>query len=233
MYSVKLLEELLNLIPNLKWKSLDKGKLNQQDIHADYKLIHKYHKCSIIELKEMKNAEKIQKQVNKGLSKIGGSLNEKQRIRDNIGKAGKQLKKYQSLKIPLGFITCGSGIVTGNFKDLAAALFGDPEVKIDTGEYIFNRNKALLPNKNTTISYLGWLERKEINPRLQLIHNEFSHSKLHFDFFSSSLVEQHIVELITKSEIEGKMVRVNSPSELNKVRESNVPILKILLKKFQ
>ncbi|HSA58857.1 MAG TPA: hypothetical protein VLJ37_04155 [bacterium] len=172
---------------------------------------------------------------------IGGWTDEPKRIRDNIGKAIKQLKPHEGLKCPLGLITCHFGLMRAEFEDLGDAVMGQKSIVLPVGEgrkvkedetrLIHGRNRAWLPNKNTTMSFAGWLDWDGSRGFLKIIHNEFAKEKLAYDFLTSSLTEQYIYQLTDSNDhADGTLEQVSSEEELESIRKSNKPVLEKLVK---
>ncbi len=160
---------------------------------------------------------------------VGGWFAEDDRIRDRIKSAGVQLKVYRDLKCPLGCVICPSGFKFASFDDLVDALMGNCQIAVELASDRKRRTKLirgggrmLQYNKNTNISYCGWLDNKGGKPNLSIFHNDFSAQRLPYAFFDGPSTKQFIIKYqIGKGEVIGSLVEVTSSKQLSNIRTSN------------
>lgn len=161
---------------------------------------------------------------------VGGTLTEDERIRKRFYTANSQLKAYSHLGCPLGFVCCPSGYRLTGFLDLVDAIMGEHLIGVKRarqGEPLITEpfhggGRMLQHDKNTTISYCGWLDNTDGPTRLKIIHNDFSPGKLLYEFFDGPSTEQFIMEYrVEVPEVKGNLVELTSSKQLSDIRESN------------
>jgi len=163
---------------------------------------------------------------------VGGCLQEADRIRDRLKKAGSQLREYTGRNCPLGFVICPAGYRFADFTDLVDAILGRYQIAVKMirdGDSFERETKEehgggrmLQHDKNTTISYCGWLDAGEKKSYLKIIHNDFSAQRLPYAFFDGPSTEQYIMKYrVEGQEVIGKLVKATSSEQLSAIRASN------------